>query len=421
MAAGGTKRARSGHSAKTVRDRLREAEATLDAIRTGQVDALVVSGPRGERTLTVEGATHPYFVLLNAMSDGAALLDPEGAVLFANRGLGQITREPPRALRGSAFQRLIVPAQRTQFVQLLKSGPRRKVSREFLLGGGTGRPTPVMIALSPLSLELAATAQRGDRTVRMAIVRDLSARKHAEATRTRLIERVISAEDDERRRMARELHDETGQALTTLLVGLRAITDMPLPRPARPIALRLRRIAARTIDEVGRLARGLHPAVLDESGLAAAGQRYVKDYADMLGIAVTFSARRLDSPPLPPLVAATAYRILQEAMANVARHARARHVRVDLKRHASWLELTVQDDGAGFDMHPGSGIPRLGLRGMRERATLLGGAIDIESRPGRGTVVRARIPVRGFPHARARAHAPVRPSPPAGRVRRKTK
>src|SRR5688572_4215765 len=315
------------------------------------------------------------------MSDGGALLDHRGAILFGNRGLGDIARKPPRALRGSAFQRLVVPAQWTRFEGFFKTGARRKVSREFLLEAGNGSPTPVLIALSPLSLDGTAA---GKSRVCMAIVTDLSSSKRAEATRIGLLERVISAEDDERRRVARELHDETGQALTALLVGLRSMTDTPLPRAVRPIALHLRRLAAQTVDEVGRIARGLHPAVLDDTGLATAARRYVRDYAQTFGLAVQLSVRGVDSPKLPPLVASTTYRILQEALTNVARHARARNVRVELKRDAHQLELLVQDDGVGFPASRDS-APRLGLHGMRERTTLLGGALEIQSRRGAGT------------------------------------
>ena len=377
----------------TLRARLAEAEAMIDAIRTGQVDALVVSGPRGLRTRTIDGATHPYVVLLNAMSDGGALLDGGGTILFANRGLGRITHSTPRALRGSSFLRLIVPAERPFFETLMEASARRKVSREFRLSTDRGSHTPVGIALSPLSVEGASRASR-ERVVRMAIVTDLSSRERAEATRLGLIERVISAEDDERRRVSRELHDETGQSLTAILVGLRSITDARLPPSVKPTALRLRRLAARTVDEVGRIARGLHPVVLDDTGLATAARRYVRDYTQAFGIAVQLSARGLDSPRLPSLVASTTYRILQEALTNVARHARAQHVNVELKRHPSWLAIRVQDDGVGFDASPGAGGPRLGLHGMRERATLLGGEITIETRRGHGTTIRARIPVK---------------------------
>jgi PAS domain S-box-containing protein len=384
-------------SAKQMRVRLEEAEATLEAIRTGRVDALVVSGPEGEQTLTIEGAAHPYFVLLNAMSDGAALLEPSGAILFGNRSFGEIAGVPVETLRGSMLQGLVVSARRSTFEEFLREGPGQSVAREFALTNGNGSATPVAIALSalPLGTGRDATSSRGGAKVLMAIITDLTYRKTAEATRARLLERLISAEDDERRRIARELHDETGQSLTALLVGLRTIADMTVHPEVRGAALRLRDVAANTVDDVGRLARGLHPAVLDDEGLAAAAARYVRDYVSWFGTPLDFVAGDLDSPRLAPLTAATMYRLLQETLTNVARHAHARKVAVELTRDESSLELVVRDDGVGFEAsHSQGAASGLGLRGMRERVALLGGAIKIESTPGQGTVVRARIPAR---------------------------
>jgi signal transduction histidine kinase len=228
----------------------------------------------------------------------------------------------------------------------------------------------------------------------MAIITDLTYRKAAEATRARLHERLISAEDMSTPVRAGAA-DETGQSLNALLMGLRAIADMPVRSEVRAVALRLRDIAAQTVDDVGRLARGLHPAVLDDEGLAAAAKRYVADYVRSFGTALDFAAEGLDSPRLAPVTAATMYRILQEALTNVARHAQARNVAVELKRDDSVLELLVRDDGIGFEVNQTHDVGLgLGLHGMRERTTLLGGSIQIESRPGEGTVVRARIPVR---------------------------
>lgn len=380
-----------------LRARLDEAEATLEAIRTGAVDAVVVSGPGGDQTLAIEGATHPYSVLLNAMSDGAALLDPDGTILFGNRRLGELARAPLEGLRGSRFQQLVAPAERPSFEGFLQEGAGRNGAREFAMAGGDASATPVRIALSTVPLGAypggtGAEARIGV-TVLMAIVTDLTDRKRAEATRLGLMKRLISAEDEERRRIARELHDETGQSLTALLVGLRVIEEQALTIDVRSAAQRLRSVAAQTVDNVGRLARGLHPSVLDDMGLAAAARRHVSDYAESFGVAVDLRLESIVSHRLPPLVQTTLYRILQEALTNVARHARAQVVRVELKHEGTMLELVVRDDGVGFDagaaLHEASG---LGLHGMQERIALLGGWVEIESRPGHGTVVRARIP-----------------------------
>jgi signal transduction histidine kinase len=391
--------------------RLDDAEATLAAIRSGTVDALVVSGPLGDQTVAIEGATHPYFVLLDAMSDGAVLLDAGGVILFGNKSFAAIAGAPIAALRGSKFQLRVVATERVSFEEFLREvPPPHPTAREFNLRSKRTERTPVAISLTVLPLEspspVAWPQSRTDSVV-MAIITDLTYKHATEAARMALLERLIGAEDDERRRLARELHDETGQSLAALLVGLRAMTDMTSASDVASAALRLRNIAAQTVDDVGRLARGLHPAVLDDMGLAAAGMRYVKDYARSFGCVVDFVATDVDTPRLAPLAAATMYRILQEALTNVARHAAATSVVVELNRDDRTLELQVRDDGAGFDVdRVMPGLQGLGLRGMRERVTLLGGVLSVESQPGRGTVVRANIPSDRAPQKAQRGRVP---------------
>src|ERR1043166_3298142 len=124
-----------------LRARLHDAEATLEAIRSGAVDAVVVSGPAGDETRAFEGATHPYHVLLNAMSDGAALLSPDGTILFGNRRLAEIAHAPLESVRGSRFPQLVAPAERASLEALLQRG--RSGGREFAISGAAGSTTPV--------------------------------------------------------------------------------------------------------------------------------------------------------------------------------------------------------------------------------------------------------------------------------------
>jgi signal transduction histidine kinase len=390
-------RARKRESAAvSLSDRLREAEATLDAIRTGRVDALVVTGPHGEQTRTIEGATHPYFVLLNAMSDGAALLEADGTILFGNARLAHMAGAPLHALGGSAMAQLVPDAERARFTAFLETGTGEHTAQDFTIVSRSGSATPVAVALSALAVE--SSTQAGgpppDAAIRMAIIVDLTFRKEAERTRTHLLERLIAAEDDERRRIARELHDETGQSLAALLVGLRTIADQALQPEDRAMALRLRDVAAQTMEDVSRISRGLHPSVLDDMGLEAAVGRYARDYVRWFGTRIDVIAAHLDEPPLPSLVAATAYRIVQEALTNVSRHAGATRVEVKLRREDAALEVVIRDNGSGFDAAAsGHASARLGLRGMRERVTLLGGNLGVRSKPGKGTAVHARIPL----------------------------
>ena len=152
--------------------------------------------------------------------------------------------------------------------------------------------------------------------------------KQAEATHRLLLEHMLSAQEEERRRIARELHDEAGQLLTSLLVGLRTLEDSRKLADVKAQGLRLRKITAQAIDEVGRLARGLHPTVLDDHGLGVALSRYVTEYTKTHKIAVDLKLDELDSRNLPSAVQIGLYRILQEALTNVARHSGAKTVSI---------------------------------------------------------------------------------------------
>jgi signal transduction histidine kinase len=233
------------------------------------------------------------------------------------------------------------------------------------------------------------------------VVADISELKRAEELRARLTTQLLAAQDDERRRVARELHDETGQSLTGLLVGLRMIEGAGTIGEAVERAQQLGEIVTRTLLDVGRLARGLHPRALDDLGLSAAVTGQVQEFGHLHGIAVDARVKVPDAHRLPALLQTTVYRVLQEALTNVAKHADARHVRVRLGREAAALTLWVQDDGIGMPplaaLRPGgAGNHRgLGLEGMRERVALLGGSLQLESRPGKGTAIAVRIPLHG--------------------------
>ena len=220
--------------------------------------------------------------------------------------------------------------------------------------------------------------------------------KQKEAVRHSLLVRVISAQEEERKRVARELHDETSQALTSLMVGLRALQEAASTPELRRRAEELRAIAAATLDGVHRLAVELRPSVLDDLGLVAALERSIGRWSEQFGVSVEFQAVGMDRR-LPPEAEVTLYRIIQEALTNVARHARATHVSVLLEHRGSSVIAIVEDDGVGFDVQRVLQSARLeqklGLYGMMERASLLGGRLVIESRPGAGSSVFVEIPL----------------------------
>ena len=224
----------------------------------------------------------------------------------------------------------------------------------------------------------------------------------ANEVRVRLLQQVMSAREEEQRRIARDLHDGIGQSITSLLLGLRTAAELPTLEEARARLRDLRGITAELMDEVRSIARGLRPSVLDDLGLAAALEQLAAEYTQTHGIAVDVVAPNLALVRLPAEVETALYRVTQEALTNVLKHAAAKAVSLVVVRRevggSSSVHLTVEDDGCGFDSDvrlqtPGTDIG-LGLLDIRERAALLNGAVTIESRLGRGTTVHVCIPLK---------------------------
>jgi len=222
-----------------------------------------------------------------------------------------------------------------------------------------------------------------------------------EALRGQLIEQLWTVQEEERRRISRELHDHTSQALTTLLVGLKMLAEGQDTEQIRERVAELRAIAAHTLEGVHDLAVQLRPSVLDDMGLVAATQHTATNFAGHFGIQVHFQAVGFDDRRLSPAVETTIYRIVQEALTNVAKHARAQNVDILLEYRGDVVLALVEDDGQGFDVEatlqrPKSG--RLGLFGMQERAALVGGTLTVESSAG-GTTVLVEIPLSPADHS----------------------
>jgi PAS domain S-box-containing protein len=229
---------------------------------------------------------------------------------------------------------------------------------------------------------------RGRATRMMGICQDITDRKRDDEVRARLLNRVISIQEEERTRLSRELHDGPGQSLTALLVGLRRVEDARSLTEAQLAVARQRELTAQIIEELSRMARGLRPTVLDDVGLVAALRRYTADRARLFGFEVRLEAQALGRRRLPQEVETALYRIVQEALSNAARHGRPRLVRVSLGRRRDVVQLIVKDDGCGFDVRRTlSAGDHLGLHAIRERASLLGGLAEIRSQPGQGTTV----------------------------------
>jgi signal transduction histidine kinase len=220
---------------------------------------------------------------------------------------------------------------------------------------------------------------------RAAVAVDLSQRVARDALR-----RVVDAQELERRRLARELHDETGQALTSVLLGLRSLEDKG-DDETQAVVADVRELVVATLQDVRRLAVELRPKALDDFGLEAALERLTQTYSEQTGIPVDFQAA-LGSERLPAVVETALYRIVQESLTNVVKHAKADRVSVLLTRKEGKALAVIEDDGRGFDPHHRR-EGHFGIEGMRERVALLDGRLTIETAPGDGTTLVVEVPV----------------------------
>ena len=229
------------------------------------------------------------------------------------------------------------------------------------------------------------------------LLNEVKERAAAEGQARELLRRLVTVQEAERRRISRELHDQMGQQLAALMMGLKTLGADSYGRHSALDTLRqLERITEELSREVHTLAWGLRPPALDDLGLETALCNYVEEWAERSRVPVDFHSAGFEGGRLPLTHETAVYRIAQEALTNVARHSGADRVSFILERRGDHVLVVIEDNGGGFDveaaMAPAGRERRLGLLGMRERAALLGGAINVESSPGAGTTLFVRIP-----------------------------
>jgi signal transduction histidine kinase len=229
----------------------------------------------------------------------------------------------------------------------------------------------------------------------VSVNRDITERRYAEETIRALLNDVLSAQEDERRRIARELHDETAQTLTSLLVGLRAVEEARDLGQAQGAASTLRVLVSGALDGVQRIAWGLRPSVLDDLGLEDALERLAADVSRANSFLVDLQVTGARVPRLPETIEIALYRVTQEALTNASKHASPKAVSILIHRTPNAVRLVVEDDGRGFDVDAAPSSTQLGLVGMRERAHLIGGSMTVESSAGRGTTICVSVPLAG--------------------------
>jgi PAS domain S-box-containing protein len=292
----------------------------------------------------------------------------------------------------SAWERLLHPddLRRAQEVNESVARGARAYEGEFRLRHKDGHYVQVLSRGYPVRRE------PGGPVVRIVGTHfDLTERHQAEAerARTELLSRLVFAQEDERRRIAREMHDQFGEQLTALSRSIDALKDASAGSPhIAPLVDALGTIARQIDRDVDQLVWQLRPTALDDLGLRAALANYVQDWSRRVDIPAELHTSGLLDERLASEAETTLYRIAQEALTNVAKHSRAKRVDVILERQADSVLLIVEDDGVGFDPDAeGSAGGGFGLLGMQERAALVGATVEIESTAGKGTTVFLRM------------------------------
>lgn len=361
--------------------------------RAAQITRLALERERA--TAALQRSEERYRALVSNIPAVTWLADASGRTLFISPNADQITGFPADELAAGGqdgwFARIHpddVETVRSQYAALVLEGKPFDV--EYRMRHRGGRWIWVH--------DRAVSSWEQDGVVHVAgVFADITDRKQAETIRALLLRQVVHVQEAERARLARELHDETAQSLAALLMGLHKLRGARRLADAHQQAERLHAVAARTLEEVRRMSRGLRPRALDEFGLAPALERHAAEFGAMRGLEITVEVRGLDERRLPPDVETAFYRIMQEALSNVARHAAASRASVTVERRAAVATMTVTDDGRGFDVTEALGATDeavgLGLHSIRERAAVLRGAATIESAPGRGTRVVVEIPL----------------------------
>jgi len=335
-------------------------------------------------------------VLIESMNEGALSLTVDKTILFANQCFAEMVKCPLEEVIGGSLRSFISAEDRATLRPLLKRHKPSGTKIQLHLNAGDGSRLPVQV-----SIRHVAANGTGLKTVGM-VVTDMTEARRNEETLRALSHRLVQAQEAERGRVALELHDHITQLLCAVVMRSQALVDTLSTHngSSKGEAMKLNEMLGNTVEEVERISRHLRPSVLDQMGLAAVLRATGKEFADRTGISLTLSRVRL-SVRLPADTELTLYRILQEALTNVERHARARHVTVRLSRKGAFVLLSIHDDGIGFNANPRPTARKrrggLGLLAMRERAGYVGGTVAIRSAPSTGTEIEVSIPMEFSP------------------------
>ena len=391
------KQTAGSHQVTDLHARIAELEETLRAIRMGEVDAVLVSGPQGDQVFTLQGAEHPYRLMVETIDEGAATLADDGTVLYANRSFAEIFDIPLEKFIGAALNDFVFGEDRELLARLIADASLNIVRGEIRLDSHRQHPRTIRLTLSPVR-------EQGVHTICVVatelteLIETNEALRVSELSLRQLSARLLKLQDEERRRIARDLHDTTGQKIAVLSMTLDRLAKLVDTRKVdvQEALTESRDVVGKIGEEIRTLSYLLHPPLLDECGLASAVLWYAEGFKKRSGIHLNVSIDdelvRLTTDAETAL-----FRVLQESLTNVHRYSGSPSAEIRIFQSPSKVHLEIVDHGkgvkAGTERSTFAGAPTLGvgIPGMRERIRQLGGQLEVEF-SNEGTRVYATLP-----------------------------
>jgi len=392
---------RASQEVSDLQGRVAELEETLRAIRMGEVDAVLVSGPEGDQVFTLQGAEHPYRLMIETIDEGAASLADDGTVLYANRSFAEIFDVPLERFIGAPLNDFVFGEDRELLATLIADANINIVRGEIRLDSHRQRPRTIRLTLSPVR-------EQGVHTICVVatelteLIETNEALRVSELSLRQLSARLLKLQDEERRRIARDLHDTTGQKIAVLSMTLDRLAKLVDTRKVdvKDALAESRDVVVKIGEEIRTLSYLLHPPLLDECGLASAVLWYAEGFKKRSGIhlnvAIDEELVRLTTDAETAL-----FRVLQESLTNVHRYSGSPSAEIRIFQSASKVHLEIVDHGkgvkSGTERPAFEGAPTLGvgIPGMRERIRQLGGQLEVEF-SNEGTRVYASLPTEPF-------------------------
>ena len=376
-----------------------ESQEIIHAIRSGRIDALVVAGERGDQVVVLQDAELPYRLLIETISDGAATLDSDGIVLYANKRFLEMLSVSSERFIGTPLQNHFPSSGREALEKLIRSAQHDSRQGEISLEGKGGRPRIIRLSLNPVRISGHHTICVVATELTELLEANEALRSNEESLR-QLSARLLQLQDEERRRIARDLHDTSGQKLaiqSMLLNQLESIAS-GLDAQSRQVLAECKSLTGQLVEEIRTVSYLLHPPLLDELGLASAVKWYTEGFSRRTGIdtevSISSSFQRL-----PRDIEVTLFRIVQESLTNVHRYSGSPKAYVRVKSTDDQIVLEIGDFGRGIQQETlnarlGSIAPiGVGIQGMTERMRQLSGKLEITSRANKGTLVTATLPM----------------------------